>query len=213
MKRPSLTTALTLLFGVATITIVVGGAIWSARSNEHLRAEINQRDGQIVDLLDQYAALYAQAESEGVNPSTEAPGEVAASTGSPGPAGAAGARGPQGPQGPPGPKGDMGVPGATGAVGERGATGAVGPAGTEGDQGPAGEPGDPGPAGPPGPVGPAGPPGEPGAQGAAGAPGRGITAVTCQDDGTWLITYTDTTSSVTDGPCRVTLIPTPEETP
>lgn len=57
-----------------------------------------------------------------------------------------------------------------------------------------------------------GPAGDAGAPGTQGAGGRGITSVVCQDDGTWLVTYTDQTTSTTPGPCRFTLIPTPEET-
>jgi len=42
-----------------------------------------------------------------------------------------------------------------------------------------------------------------GQPGADGKDGRGVKSVTCQDDGTWLVTYTDDTTSTTDGPCRV----------
>ncbi len=58
-----------------------------------------------------------------------------------------------------------------------------------------------------------GSPGDPGTPGGPGMSGRGIADVTCQEDGTWLVTYTDQTTSTTPGPCRFQLIPTPEETP
>jgi hypothetical protein len=86
-----------------------------------------------------------------------------------------------GPQGLPGVDGSPGTPGV---AGQDGANSTV-----------------PGPQGDPGPAGPAG------ADGTPGADGRGIASTTCQDDGTWLITYTDSTTETTDGPCRVSLIP------
>lgn len=50
-----------------------------------------------------------------------------------------------------------------------------------------------------------GPQGEPGASvtGPPGAAGRGIADTDCQDDGTWLITYSDGTTDTARGPCRV----------
>jgi len=82
--------------------------------------------------------------------------------------------------------GCIGVPGQTGAPGADSTV--------PGPPGPAGPQGDPGPAGATGPQGP------------AGADGRGITAVTCQDDGSWLVTYTDGTTSTASGPCKVGLL-------
>ena len=41
-----------------------------------------------------------------------------------------------------------------------------------------------------------------GAPGGIGPAGRGITKTECQQDGTWLFTYTDGSTSTTDGPCR-----------
>lgn len=216
MKRPSLTNVLTWLIGLMTIAVVIGGAIWMSRTNESLRTELNERDGQIVDLLDQYAELYAQAEKEGVNPSTEQPAEVAESApgsrGAPGAAGATGRPGPKGDMGEPGRQGPPGTPGATGATGPAGEDGATGPAGAAGSDGAAGEAGAPGPAGEVGAPGPPGPPGPPGATGPAGAPGptgRGIDHIECGPDGRWLIYYTDdpVTGIPVEGPCRVSLIP------
>jgi hypothetical protein len=51
-----------------------------------------------------------------------------------------------------------------------------------------------------GPTGPAGPTG---ADGKQGSPGRGITGTKCQDDGSWLFTYTDESTEVVQGPCRI----------
>ncbi|TAJ46370.1 MAG: collagen-like protein [Herbiconiux sp.] len=120
--------------------------------------------------------------------------------GSPGLPGAAGARGEKGDQG------DMGVPGQSGLPGPAGTNGA------DGTDGSAGTNGEPGPAGP---AGPAGADGAPGAPGANGNDGRGLAAVECQPDGTWLITYTDGTTSTTSGPCRVPdpIISIPEVVP
>ena len=131
--------------------------------------------------------------------------------GRPGTEGAAGAPGEQGAEGAPGEPGvdgrsilgtpgPLGLPGAPGNAGEPGAPGADGPAGPPGESGPAGPTG---PAGPPGVAGPPGSAGLPGAAGTPGEDGRGVLTLTCQDDGTWLITYTDDTTSTTPGPCRV----------
>lgn len=144
-------------------------------------------------------------------------------------AGKTGDRGPQGPQGPPGPQGPQGVQGIQGppglpgkqgpigitgqspaclleptrCVGPKGATGATGKTGADGADGKDGTDGAQGPPGPKGDTGPAGPQGDQGPVGADGKDGRGIASITCQEDGTWLITYSDNTTSTTDGPCRV----------
>jgi hypothetical protein len=136
-------------------------------------------------LLDKYTKLYSQIARSGQTPSQPAPSDIEPLPGPAGKPGAAGPSGPVGPVGATGPKGDKGDPGQVG------------------DSGPDGPPGDPGPQGDPGPAGATGPTG---LQGPAGADGRGITSVTCQDDGTWLITYTDGTTSTADGPCKVGLL-------
>lgn len=46
-----------------------------------------------------------------------------------------------------------------------------------------------------------------GATGATGPEGRGIAKTECQQDGTWLFTYTDGTTQPVDGPCRVQPVP------
>lgn len=131
-----------------------------------------------------------------------------------GPTGAPGRPGSAGPAGAPGEPGADGAPGEPGADGRSilgtpgplglpGAPGSAGEPGAPGADGPAGPPGESGPAGPTGPEGPPGVPGAPGPSGTPGVDGRGVLTLTCQDDGTWLVTYTDDTTSTTPGPCRV----------
>ena len=128
--------------------------------------------------------------------------------------GPVGPQGPTGPQGPPGIQGPIGLPGqsprclleparcvgAQGAAGERGETGPQGP---QGEPGATGEKGDQGPPGVAGKDGADGKPGVDGTNGTDGKDGRGIADTDCQEDGTWLITYTDGTTDTTRGPCRV----------
>lgn len=139
-----------------------------------------------------------------------------------------GARGDQGPVGPSGPQGLPGIPGKQGpigvtgkspqcllmpsrCVGPKGATGSPGPDGKSGATGTQGPPGEPGATGAKGDQGVAGTdgkdgtPGTDGKPGADGKDGRGIADTDCQADGTWLITYTDGTTSTSRGPCRIAL--------
>lgn len=128
--------------------------------------------------------------------------------GAPGSPGATGSRGEKGEQGDMGVPGQTGPPGPPGAAGADGKPGADGSSGSPGSNGPTGDPGSSGPAGP------AGADGAPGAPGSNGLDGRGIASVVCETDGTWTITYTDSTTSTTSGPCRIPdpiIIPTPEE--
>ena len=132
-----------------------------------------------------------------------------------------GARGPVGPQGPQGPQGPPGIQGPRGSIGITGQSpqcllepsrcvGPTGPTGGQGLDGADGQQGEPGPAGPQGDQGQAGIQGEQGIQGEVGpqgAPGRGIASTKCQDDGTWLFTYTDGSTDAVDGPCRVVVPP------
>lgn len=46
-----------------------------------------------------------------------------------------------------------------------------------------------------------------GKDGVNGKDGRGIADTDCQEDGTWLVTYTDGTTSTSRGPCRVVIPP------
>jgi hypothetical protein len=223
MRRPNATLLLTWIITGLTGALVIAVVIWVSRTNESLRAELNERDGQIVGLLDQYAELYAQATQEGVDPSTEQPEDVAEQTqparGATGATGAAGRAGPKGDmgepgrQGPAGPPGPVGPPGAAGGAGASGKDGARGSAGTEGTPGPAGEVGPAGPPGPTGPTGETGPVGPPGSSGPPGPMGRGIDHIVCGMDGRWLIYYTDDpiTGIPVEGPCRVP--PRPEVVP
>ena len=52
-----------------------------------------------------------------------------------------------------------------------------------------------------------GKPGVNGTNGADGKDGRGITDIDCQDDGTWLIYYSDGTTDTARGPCRIPVPP------
>lgn len=146
------------------------------------------------------AALAKQVRSLGGQPVAE---------GKPGSRGDRGEQGPQGIQGPPGiqgPRGPIGIAGQSPAclleptrcVGPKGATGSAGADGKDGTQGPQG---DTGATGPKGDQGVPGVDGKDGADGTDGKDGRGIKSVTCQDNGDWLITYTDDTTSTTPG-CR-----------
>lgn len=52
-----------------------------------------------------------------------------------------------------------------------------------------------------------GTPGTPGQNGANGTDGRGIADTDCLEDGTWRITYSDGTTQIVRGPCRIVLPP------
>lgn len=191
------------------LVIILGGALWLVTTINRLQEAADERQTVIDELTEQYVALYEQAESEGVRPSTETPERVREKSPDPipGPRGERGERGPAGRDGrdgadstvpgPPGPPGaDSTVPGPPGRPGADstvpGPPGPPGPAGADGAPGKDSTvPGPPGPAGPPGP------------SGADGNDGRGITQVVCADDGTWQITYTDGTTSQTAGPCKL----------
>lgn len=195
---------------------------------------IERNRGMYDDLMVEYTDLYDEAVRGGVEPAAPDPSEVESQ---PGPAGTPGSQGPPGPRGPqgdpgepgadstsPGPPGPPGLDGRS-ITGPTGSTGATGPPGQPGSNGQdstvAGPPGAPGAngadsttPGPQGPPGNDGAPGAPGAAGPAGNDGRGIASLTCQDDGSWLITYTDGATSTTSGPCRVVaVVPDPEPLP
>lgn len=170
-------------FVVACCTaLVVGGGAWMAHTIDGLRTESAARQSAVEELATQYASLYQQAESQGVQPDTPEPSSLptAGPRGEQGARGEPGAPGPVGPPGMPGMLGPAGPAGAPGLVGERGSTGtpgadgapgAAGPAGPAGPAGASGEPGPAGPAGPAGDIGPAGPPGPEGPPGATGLAG------------------------------------------
>jgi hypothetical protein len=163
------------------------------------------------------AALANQVRSLGGQPVAEGkPGDK----GPPGPQGPQGVPGLTGPQGPPGAPGKPGPIGITGqsprclleptrCVGPKGSSGSPGTDGKDGTAGKTGPQGPPGVDGKDGTNGVNGQDGAPGKDGSNGLPGadgkdgRGVQSITCQSDGSWLITYTDSTTSTTDGPCRV----------
>jgi hypothetical protein len=160
------------------------------------------------------AALAKQVRSLGGQPVAEGkPGE-SGKTGPPGPPGQQGIPGRDGRAGKDGTTppcllsanrcvGAAGANGLDGKVGPTGPTGPTGSAGVDGKDGLPGEDGAPGKDGAQGAAGVDGKDGAPGQPGADGKDGRGLTSIVCQPDGTWLITYTDNTTSTTDGPCRV----------
>lgn len=120
-----------------------------------------------------------------------------------------------------GPSGKDGSNGQDGKAGLNGANGKDGVDGKsiKGDKGDKGDPGEPGPPPTNEQVLAAvsafcatnnncmGPPGQNGMTGANGLPGVSVTNVACQEDGTWLISYSDGGSSTTPGPCRVSILP------
>lgn len=191
---------------ILTGIVLVGTAALLVFTLGSMQANLNRSRALYDTLLEEYTQLYEQTVSAGIDPDVSAPSEV----GTPGAAGEPGPRGPAGPQGPAGqdgvdgPDGAPGVdgsPGPQGPTGAPGADGATGAAGADGQDGADGAPGAPGETGPQGPA---------GVDGVDGADGRGVVSVTCEADGSWLITYTDDTTSTTPGPCR---IPAPDPEP
>lgn len=202
----------TVIFAILVSLLLAGGMGSVALVWQRLdRSERNQ------------AALAAQVKQLGGTPVVE---PKAGERGDAGPQGPPGPAGPEGPVGPRGPQGPIGITGQTPrcilepsrCVGPKGDAGAAGAAGKDGSQGPAGQKGEPGAAGQTGPQGPVGPQGDPGAvgpagpQGGQGPAGRGIADTDCLEDGTWRISYTDNTSQIVRGPCRVLVGPPVEPT-
>lgn len=111
-----------------------------------------------------------------------------------GPIGLTGATGPQGPIGLTGATGPQGPQGDTGPQGPIGLTGATGPDGPQGPQGETGPQGSIGITGATGPVGPQGPPGNDGIDGVDGQDGVGVSSTVDNGDGTFTITYSDSTT-------------------
>lgn len=178
------------------------------------RQRVMDNNARLVEL---YGELYEQSEKQGVDPTTPDPGIVKKESnevvaGPRGATGATGSSGSVGPRGPAGPQGVMGERGQAGPAGPTGAAGEVGKAGIDGSNGLPGGRGNDGATGAAGPAGADGAPGTPGAAGATGpqgepgingSDGRGIQSLTCNEDGSWSVAYTDGTSMVTPGPCRV----------
>lgn len=164
-RRPSpvaILAALLAALAVVGVSWLIIRAEGLATAGDRRQAQITEQQATITDLVDQYAELYAQAQEQGVKPTTPAPQSLPAQTirgergerGEQGIKGPVGAVGPAGAAGEPGPTGPPGPVGATGAAGSPGARGDTGPQGPAGEQGPQGEPGPVGPPGPPGAAGP-----------------------------------------------------------
>ena len=124
-------------------------------------------------------------------------------TGEQGPQGEKGETGEQGPQGEKGetgeqgPQGEKGETGEQGPQGEKGETGEQGPQGEKGEtgeQGPQGEKGETGEQGPQGEKGDKGDKGDTGATGATGATGNGIEKIEMDENGNFIVYYTDGTT-------------------
>ncbi|TQJ60473.1 collagen triple helix repeat protein [Arthrobacter sp. SLBN-83] len=213
---------LALLFGIACLYFAMDNA--RLASANAVYGQTQQQEKQ--NLAEEFDAACKTADFQqtpaGANICRKAE-QVAAEPGAPlaGPQGAQGVQGPRGEQGfpgptgaagPAGPKGDTGAAGLAGLLGAAGTNGAPGKDGAPGPVGATGPAGPPGPSGPPGadstvpgPAGPAGPTGAPGAAGPKGDPGRGIQSAFCGNDGRWIITYTDGTTS-DGGTCRPTIL-------
>lgn len=205
---------------LAFVVLVLGGGVYMATQNsrlstqvESLRGVVQDRQARLDSVNDQYRDLYEQAIVEGVRPRTDTPAQIEAADPVPGPPGDRGERGERGLRGPVGPPGIDGNDGEDSTI--------PGPPG-ESITGPPGPPGPPGESitGPPGPpgesiTGPPGPPGRdgesitgpPGKNGTPGRDGRGIADIECSDTGTWVIYYTDDTTSQAGGPCHAILSP------
>lgn len=117
-----------------------------------------------------------------------------------------------GPRGVPGQDGRDGVDGRDGTDGSDG----LGLPGLNGQDG-VSVVGPTGPAGPTGPPGKDGAPGVPGSPGAVGPSGRGMVGGDCVGTGEasyWMFEYSDGTSQMVSGPCRINLsAPNPEPLP
>jgi hypothetical protein len=178
--------------------VLTASLVWTQTAVRSLGNELEQTRSDNAALADQVRSLGGQPVAEG-------------KPGARGDQGSIGPRGIQGPEGPPGVRGKPGPIGITGqsprcllepskCVGPKGASGSDGKAGADGSQGDTGATGAQGDQGVPGVAGADGADGKPGVD---GKDGRGIAKAECQQDGTWLITYTDGATSTTDGPCRV----------
>lgn len=223
---------LALLFGIVCLYLAMDNARL-ATANKVYGATQQQEKQSLAEEFDAAckSADFPQSQA-GANICQKAQ-QVASEPSGPlaGPPGAQGVQGPrgeqgfQGPIGPVGPMGPLGPVGVKGDAGPTGIAGILGPAGLNGANGLPGSTGPQGPAGPMGPPGPQGIQGEPGTPGADstvpgpagvdgvdGAPGpqgtegRGIDNAFCADDGRWIVTYTDGTTS-DGGTCRTTMIP------
>lgn len=183
---------------VAALTLAAGMVgLTAANISQSITA--HEQAALIAQLANNSDALRDQVKDAGdtpVAPSSDVVVEDSGSEGAPGVNGRDGSSGVDGVNGANGIDGLPGVAGPAGAPGEAGADFTTQPAD-----------GRPGIAGAPGPVGATGAdsavPGPAGADGAAGPVGVGIYAISCQPDGSWLITLTDSTELTAAGPCRI----------
>lgn len=226
-----------LVLAIFTGVIIFTSAGWnnSAKDAREAQEDYHNQVIKTETLQSEYNKLYREfQQATGEKPKAASPESVKQIAGTPGAKGEAGDRGAQGLPGIPGLNGqnatDAQVAGAVGdycashggCIGKTGQTGAAGAPGAnasdaqvaaavqaycdahnscKGDTGATGAPGAdstvPGPQGEQGPAGPAG-------------PGRGIQNVECVGDGatsSWVITYTDGSTSQTAGPCKISLTP------
>jgi hypothetical protein len=205
--------------GILTACLLIVVAVLGATAYQQ-SAAITRLSGALTGQRDQFNACKDKpASTRGCTEPVAAEPSMIVKQGGRGPVGLTGDAGPVGPQGPAGPAGPQGPPGATGKPGPPpgcallstagvGVAGPQGPQGPQGPAGPAGPQGVQGKDGATGPAGPAGPEGQQGLQGelgAQGARGVGISSSRCQEDGTWLITYSDGTQETSPGPCRITV--------
>jgi hypothetical protein len=204
MRRTIWWTTITLIMAGLGVALAIG--LNGLRDNT---LELATARGEIAALSDAVNQANNRLSAQGsvpvaVPPVTTDTGKV---PGPQGPIGPQGVDGFTGAQGIPGVAGAPGLPGVTGDPGAGGKSGADGLAGVTGS---AGVPGTNGVTGLDGVAGVAGPAGAPGALGVAG---RGVASVACVDApvtvppivpaSSWVITYTDATTTTTPGPCRV----------
>ncbi|NHI16879.1 collagen-like protein [Microbacterium excoecariae] len=217
---------------VALLLVIAGAGVWIAdisQSRDRWRADADAAWIAHQTLSETYSELYDEyVRATGHLPGADTPSDATDTsnaqaaapsvTGERGPAGPAGPAGPQGERGFRGFPGDDGEDGDDGETGSPGADGEAGAPGLPGLQGAQGEPGETGPTGltgatgatgSTGATGPAGAQGDRGPAGPQGADGRGITALTCDDTGTWQVTYTDGTTEPA-GTCITTITEDPE---
>lgn len=172
--------------GVLSIIIGVAGLIALLFVSLYFLDRLSDADTRLDLTETQLAVANAKIKELGGEPAKaiDIPGTDAKVVPVPGRDGERGPRGPEGPRGEPGRDGEDGRDGSDG-IAQNGQDGQDGDDGTDGQQGPEG------------PAGPQGAPGEPGSD------GRGISDIDCDDDGRFVISYTDGTTDTVgeEGAC------------
>lgn len=223
MKRILWTQIATWVCVAVTLSLIAIGGVRLVATIDELRSQVDQKDQEYRDLVEQYTGLYEEATQQGVNPDAPDPSDVASSDPVAGPQGAEGQRGPQGDsaylvwlsQGNRGTPADFiaslqGPPGATGPGGKDGAPGKDGLPGKEGPPGGAGEKGDTGEKGEKGDKGDKGDPGA--ASTVPGPAGNGVVRIYCKipdggtNMGTLWVEYTISPPQDTGAAC-MTVVP------